>query len=347
MGVWRTVRRAVTERGPERDTTVQSLKAAAAALLAWAVAGLWWDAPMAMLAPWSAMFLVQSTVYRSLVNAVQQLIVVLVGTLFAAVAVAVTDNAMVAMAVALPLTILLGNYARFGSQGVYAPTAALFVLAYQSYTGFDIAHRILETLLGAVVGICVNALVLPPVHSRRLRHLRNRLIEDCADLLHTVADGIGEPYESDQARGWYDRAWGLTDAVTEMRTARRWCDESYRFNPGHRLRRSQPEPPPDWDYTWDRLTEHIRTTLRPLAEEQLDEPVRGHLGPLLRAAGEVCAADGAAGRRLREPQQLDAFIAQLDIDRDARQQRDAVAVRHHLHHRGETGRAEADVAPRA
>jgi len=185
MGVWRTVRRAVTERGPERDTTVQSLKAAAAALLAWAVAGLWWDAPMAMLAPWSAMFLVQSTVYRSLVNAVQQLIVVLVGTLFAA---------------------------------------------------------------GA-------------------------------------------------ARGWYDRAWGLTDAVTEMRTARRWCDESYRFNPGHRLRRSQPEPPPDWDYTWDRLTEHIRTTLRPLAEEQLDEPVRGHLGPLLRAAGEVCAADGAAGRR--------------------------------------------------
>jgi uncharacterized membrane protein YgaE (UPF0421/DUF939 family) len=68
---WRSIRRAVTESGAERDTVVQSLKAAEAALLAWALTGWWWDAPMALLAPWTALFLVQNTVYRSLLSALQ------------------------------------------------------------------------------------------------------------------------------------------------------------------------------------------------------------------------------------------------------------------------------------
>ncbi len=57
--------------------------------------------------------------------------------------------------------------------------------------------------------------------------------------------------------------------------------------------------------------------------------------------------DGAARRRLGEAQQLHALVAHLDIDGDARQQRDAVAVRHHLHHRREARRAEAGTSPRA
>ncbi len=138
----------------------------------------------------TALFLVQSTVYRSLLSAMQQLTVVVVGTLLAAVAGVLTHNTMAAMALALPLTVLLGNYARFGTQGLYAPTAALFVLTSGAYTAPDIAHRFLETLLGAVIGIGVNALVFPPVHSRRVRHLRAQLPHSSAELLYTIADGV-------------------------------------------------------------------------------------------------------------------------------------------------------------
>ncbi|MEU9955152.1 aromatic acid exporter family protein [Streptomyces sp. NPDC050982] len=284
-----SARRCATEAGPERDTAVQSLKAAGAALLAWAVAGWWWSAPMALLAPWTALFLVQSTVYRSLLSALQQFAVVVAGTLLAAGAGLLTHNTMAAMALALPLTVLLGNYARFGTQGLYAPTAALFVLVYGSYTGFDILHRLLETLLGAVIGIAVNALVLPPVHSSRVRHLRERLPQDCAEFLHTVADGLQEPYDREQARAWYHQAVRLTDAVTDLRVARRWSNESYRLNPGHRLRRSVLAPPQaDWDLTWDRVTEHIRATMRTLTEATvLPDGVPGILATLLRAAGDV------------------------------------------------------------
>ncbi|SCD62335.1 hypothetical protein GA0115261_1010625, partial [Streptomyces sp. OspMP-M43] len=61
MGVWRwagrewaevrrSVRSAFVEAGPERDTLVQSLKAAGAAIAAWALSGWWFQAPMALLA---------------------------------------------------------------------------------------------------------------------------------------------------------------------------------------------------------------------------------------------------------------------------------------------------------
>ncbi|MFC8198497.1 aromatic acid exporter family protein [Streptomyces sp. NPDC057298] len=307
--VGRAVRRCVTQSGTERDTAVQSLKAAGAALLAWALAGWWWDAPMALLAPWTALFLVQSTVYRSLLSALQQVVVVMVGTLLAAGALMLTHNTMAAMALVLPLTVLLGNYARFGAQGLYAPTAALFVLVYGSSSGFDILHRLLETLLGAVIGVVVNAGVLPPVHSRRVRHLRDRLPQDCADLLHAAADGMDTPYDEERARGWYDSAVRLTDVVTELRAARRWSDESHRFNPGRRLRRSAVAPPPaDWDITWDGITERIRATMRSLSEAAaLPEGVPAILSSLLRAAGDVLASrDGETDGRRRS---LDAATA--------------------------------------
>ncbi|NEA67869.1 hypothetical protein G3I56_36095 [Streptomyces sp. SID12488] len=303
--VWRSARRGVTEAGPERDTAVQSLKAAGAALLAWAVAGWWWNAPMALLAPWTALFLVQRTVYRSLVSGLQQFAVVVAGTLIAAGAGVLTHDTMAAMALALPLTVLLGNYARFGAEGLYAPTAALFVLGYGSYTGFDILHRLLETLLGAVIGICVNAFVLPPVHSRDVRRLRGRLPEECADLLHTAADGLDGPYDLEQARGWYDRAVQITDVVTDLRAARRWSEEGHRLNPGHRMRRSVSEPPrAGWDLTWDRIAEDIRATMRTLTEATvLPDGVPGILATLLRAAGDVLdlqQSDGTDGRRRAE-----------------------------------------------
>src|SRR3954454_21134150 len=55
-------------RGPgrERDLVVQSLKAAAAALIAWFVASDLLGDPMALMAPWVALVLVQTTVYSSI-----------------------------------------------------------------------------------------------------------------------------------------------------------------------------------------------------------------------------------------------------------------------------------------
>lgn len=51
--------------GAERVQAIQALKTAAAAVLAWTVAGWWWEARMAMMAPWSAVLIVRAIVYQS------------------------------------------------------------------------------------------------------------------------------------------------------------------------------------------------------------------------------------------------------------------------------------------
>ncbi|MEU2332437.1 aromatic acid exporter family protein [Streptomyces sp. NPDC013172] len=315
--VGRSVRRSVTERGPERETAVQSLKAAAAGVLAWALAGWWWHAPFALLAPWTALFLVQDTVYRSLVSALQQFAVVVLGTLLAALAGIVTGDTLAALALALPATVLLGTYARFGAQGLYAPTAALFVIAYGTYGPMDIVHRLLETALGATVGLSVNALVLPPVHDRRVRRLRHQLAAESARLLTDAADRLAERETADEPDDWDDRARWLGDVLTDLRAARRWSDESLRLNPLRRLRHhpdrepADSPPPAVADTAWYDITDRLLALMRSLLDVETHPGAipPDALDPLLaflRGAARAVGPRGEQGPDDGEPTGLDA-----------------------------------------
>ncbi|MFD7421116.1 FUSC family protein [Streptomyces californicus] len=284
---------------PDRYQVVQSLKAAAAAIIAWALTGWWLDAPMALMAPWAAVALVQGTVYRSLRTAVQLFVMIAAGTLLAAGAAALTGDTMIAMVVALPLATLLGNLAPVGGQGLYASTTALFVLAYGSYSLPAVGHRLLETLVGAVVGVAVNAVVLPPVHSLHAGKLAAALPRDCARLLREMGDGL-EEYDAQRAESWNRSANDLLTALSELYVGRRWDSESFRLNPVRRLRRSTPAPSADWDIVWARVANRLlglTLTLWETASENRELPrppdrALDELGRLLSAAADACTAYG-------------------------------------------------------
>ncbi|MEU5714562.1 FUSC family protein [Streptomyces sp. NPDC020403] len=284
---------------PDRYQVVQALKAAGAAALAWALTGWWLKAPMALMAPWAAVALVQGTVYRSVRTAVELVVMIASGTLLAAGAAALTGDTMLAMVIVLPVTVLLGTCAPVGQQGLYAPTTALFVLAYGSYSLFAVGHRLLETAVGAVVGIGVNALVLPPVHSVQVHRLACALPRACADLLRDMAEGTDD-YDEARANDWYEGALTLYGDLAELRTARGWASESVRLNPGLRFRRGvRPTPPETWDSVWTRVSDRLLTLTLTLLETASDRrrlprpPGRtlSELGVLLTAAAEVCEVD--------------------------------------------------------
>ncbi|MFF3531340.1 FUSC family protein [Streptomyces rubiginosohelvolus] len=152
--VWRSVRSAYEEAGTERDTLVQSLKAAGAAIAAWAVSGWWLQAPMALLAPWTAIAMVGSTVYQSVRTGIQQFAIIALGTIWASAAMVLTrDQTMAAMLLTLPFMMLLGNYRRFGSQGIYGATTALLVITAGVSSTSTVGHRLLETLIGAATAL--------------------------------------------------------------------------------------------------------------------------------------------------------------------------------------------------
>lgn len=309
---------------PDRYQVVQSLKAAAAAIIAWALTGWWLDAPMALMAPWAAVALVQGTVYRSLRTAVQLFVMIAAGTLLAAGAAALTGDTMIAMVVALPLATLLGNLASVGGQGLYASTTALFVLAYGSYSLPAVGHRLLETLVGAVVGVAVNAVVLPPVHSLHAGKLAAALPRDCARLLREMGDGL-EDYDAQRAESWNRSANDLLTALSELYVGRRWDSESFRLNPVRRLRRSTPAPSADWDIVWARVANRLlglTLTLWETASENRELPrppdrALDELGRLLSAAADACTAygtimahgDDEEGRDRRDTAPADAHRA--------------------------------------
>ncbi|MFC8427874.1 aromatic acid exporter family protein [Streptomyces sp. NPDC057253] len=298
--VGRAARAAWRGPGRERDLVVQSLKASGAAILAWLVAGEWMGDPMALMAPWVALVLVQATVYSSLMQAVRQLAAICCGTVLAAVALAVTGSTLGAVALSVPPLVLLANWPRFGDQGIYGATTALFTLATGAAGASSVGHRVGQAALGAVIGLAVNAFVLPPIHLRDVRENLAALAREAGDVLRTVAGDLREGE-------WDTRRWSRASAHLEhrlraLRSARGWSRESLRLTaaPLRAVRRPPaPVPPEEDDDRWSRVTGHIRALTRSLAVAADDDraptspsgPVLQAYAGLLELIADACHAE--------------------------------------------------------
>lgn len=313
--VWRSVRSAYEEAGTERDTLVQSLKAAGAAIAAWAVSGWWLQAPMALLAPWTAIAMVGSTVYQSVRTGIQQFAIIALGTIWASAAMVLTrDQTMAAMLLTLPFMMLLGNYRRFGSQGIYGATTALLVITAGVSSTSTVGHRLLETLIGAAIGLVVNALVLPPVHLRSVRSRLVRLARETADVIGTTAAGLREEGGLEDSESWHHSASGLTVSLQNVSEARRWATEGARWNPGGRLRRSAPKPPPFAEDTrWSRVCVRVLAVTRTLKGIHEDTELTPPTPDFLRLLSDA----------LSQASRICAIEAELLAGSEARAQRDA------------------------
>ncbi|MFE0180955.1 FUSC family protein [Streptomyces olivaceus] len=302
--VGRSVRAAWRGPGRERDLVVQSLKAAGAALLAWAVAGVWLGDPMALMAPWVALVLVQATVYSSVRQAGEQFAAICAGAVIASAAQAITDDHTGALALCLPVLMLMANWSRFGRQGIYAATTAVFVLASgTAVSAAAVGHRVGQAALGAAIGVAVNAFVLPPIHLRDVRENLAALARESGDLLHTVATGLREgEWDAQSAAGWSSDAARLGRRLDALYSARSWSRESLRLTSGP-LRRLQrvptAVPPEDEDQRWSRVTGNVTALTRTLAvtvDEQRtpkapEGPVLDLYARLLALIGDACHAE--------------------------------------------------------
>ncbi|MER5884874.1 aromatic acid exporter family protein [Streptomyces sp. NPDC001941] len=226
-----SIGRARSGPGRERDLAAQAAKAALAACLAWAVAGWWLDAPMAFVAPWTAIVLVESTVYRSIAHGLQQLGAIATGTVVATTAALLLHSTMLAMALVLPAVVLVGNWRRLGNQGVNAATGALFVLVSGPVGIPSSAARLAEAVFGAAVGIAVNALVRPPVYLRDTRAALRDATREAHDILLAVADGLaGDRWDTGEASAVHERALRLYRLVEQAHEAIGHGRESLRAN---------------------------------------------------------------------------------------------------------------------
>jgi hypothetical protein len=256
-----TTRAAVRAPGPERTDALLLVKAAVAAVIAWQLAVRLMHSPTPFYAPLAALLVVDKTIVRSIWQSVERLVAVVVGMSVAWVVGTSVGVTWWSMVLVMLVALLIGRWDRLGDHGIQVPVMVLLSLITVKWDNVDFTYlTIVETLLGGVVGVLVNAVVLAPMHLTEPRRAVLELTERVRGLLDDMAEGLREGWDVDTARAWHARATRIGEAVPEVLEAIEMGRESTRLNPRHRLR----PVTIDWD-GYARTAEVVQRTQWPVA----------------------------------------------------------------------------------
>jgi hypothetical protein len=238
------VRAALTRSGPERFEALLLLKAAVATVLAWQLAVHLLDSATPFYAPMAALLVVDRTMVRSLWASARRVAAVVVGMSIAWLVGSLVGVTWWSMVVVIFVALLIGRSQLLGDHGIQVPTMVLLSLITVNGTDTEFTYlTIVETVLGGVVGVAVNAVVLAPMHLDEPRDALRDLTSRLQDVVGEIAVGLREGWDAQQARRWYQHATDLHDRVPEVLRAVETGRESTRWNWRHRLRPARI----DWD----------------------------------------------------------------------------------------------------
>jgi hypothetical protein len=210
---------------------VQTVRSTVGATLAYAAAELLIaGGPPPLLAPLTALLIVQVTLYATLTTGFRRVVSVVAGVLIAAGFSAVVGLSWWSLGLLTLASLLIGHLVRVDEFVPEVAISAMLVLGV-SHVAQMAWSRVAETLIGAAVGIALNVMVPPPVYvepageaiadlARRMRTLLLRMSRDLER---------GAPRET--AVGWLYEARVLDNDISEVDAVLNRAAESMRFNP--------------------------------------------------------------------------------------------------------------------
>lgn len=247
----RTVRwfgRAREYSGTERHAILLVLKSALAAAISWGVAYDVMSARAPAFAPFSAVLMMQVTVYQSVVQSLRYVAAVGAGVVLQGLLALALGANLLTFALMAVVALTLSRWPRLGSQGTQVSTAAFFafsvyVMATQTAARFEqLGQVLLLVLTGCAAGVAVNVLVFPPMRYRGAAHGIQTVCRSMSCLLGDMADGIRKnELEAEHTGRWRHRAGELEKTVAQTGDAVATARESTHFNPRRIARRRKRE----------------------------------------------------------------------------------------------------------
>lgn len=302
------------------------LKSVIVGVVAWTLAEYVVASPQPTYAPFTALLIVQSTVYRSLLQSVQYVGAVVIGVFGAGVVEPVVGENIAAFAVMLFVSLLVGRWHRLGSQGLQVAVAGVF--AYHAMAGAQLSmlwQIITMVLLGAGVALVVNLLLLPPVRYRTATEGLGELSLAIRTLLQDMSDGLSEGLpERDTVADWLRRARELDRSVSKARYAIEVGAESLVYNPRRLVRRKHTTSASFVGYrtlveALSRAGEQIRSIcyglLRTYDSQGLNSPDNDFLCPYAQLLGAVAETASEIGEANDEDNECNPFHRTLDQGR--------------------------------
>ncbi|MEU7023623.1 aromatic acid exporter family protein [Streptomyces sp. NPDC046203] len=210
--------------------TVQTVRSTAAATLSYVVA-LWLSSePAPLTAPLTALLVVQVTLYSTLTTSLRRVNSVVVGVLIAIAFSVIVGLSWWSLALIILASLVVGRVVRVEEFVPEVAISAMLVLGVTqvAHTAWD---RVLETLIGAAVGLLFNLVLAPPVWVDTAGESIEELARRTRRLLLDVADEFSETTPVERAAARLHEARRLDDDVAGVDAALRTAEDSLRLNP--------------------------------------------------------------------------------------------------------------------
>ncbi|MDQ6850839.1 MAG: aromatic acid exporter family protein [Actinomycetota bacterium] len=219
----------IRERLP--GTLTRALRLTGAAVASYLVALGFVAETRPVTAALTALLIVQVTLVGTIADTARRIVAVVLG-----VGVAIGFSSFVgftwwSLAAIVAASILLGQALRLGPHLMEVPISAMLILAVGG-AGVLAVDRVVETLVGASVGLLVNVLFPPAVQGRSAGAAVEGFAEQMARLLDRVAKSlIRHTADQNEVRGWLDEARSITNDIGRVDQVLTDAGRSRQLNP--------------------------------------------------------------------------------------------------------------------
>ena len=221
---------AALQRWRRDPVVVQTLRSTAAATISYVVA-LWLSSePAPLTAPLTALLVVQVTLYATLTTSLRRVNAVVVGVVIAIAFSVLVGLTWWSLALVILASLVVGRIVRVEEFVPEVAISAMLVLGVTQVasTAWD---RVLETLIGAVVGLLFNVVLVPPVWV----DTAGESIEDLARRMRLLLLDVGEqltaPAPVERVAARLHEARRLDNDIADVDAALRQAEDSLRLNP--------------------------------------------------------------------------------------------------------------------
>jgi len=222
------MRSALFRRG--RTPGLRTAKTTLAAVLSFVVAQGLLTSPAPVLAPLTALLVVQLTMYETVASGLQRVASVVAGVLIAVGVATWVGLTWWSLGFVVAASLIIGRLLHLGHHLLEVPISAMLVLAVGGAEG-PALDRVYETLIGAAVGVAVNLVIAAPLYLQPASDTLTELAEKMADFLRHLADQLGEGWSRESSDRMLDQARRLGEEVDHADRTLARAQDSARFNP--------------------------------------------------------------------------------------------------------------------
>lgn len=208
----------------------QTLRSTAAAVIAYQAAVWISPEPAPLTAPLTALLVVQVTLYATLTTGIRRVNAVVAGVLIASAFSSLVGLNWWSLGLTILTSLVIGRFVRVNEFVPEVAISAMLVLGVSRVadTAWD---RIVETLIGAGVGLLFNLLFAPPVWVQSAGESIEGLSRRMGRLFREIGAELSGNTPVENAAGRLHEARRLDHDIVEVDASLRQAEESLRWNP--------------------------------------------------------------------------------------------------------------------